>query len=99
LPVDAGPIRGEVDVRIDEAGEHEAIGKVDEGRAGGRGLETVLHRLDAAVANDDGRLAARLAARPVEQRAGMNDGEPALGLLRRGGRPDQQEKNERKDRG
>ena len=64
-----------MDVAVDQAGQHEAVGKVDQAAAGGHRREAVLHRLDPAAADDDAGALARRPAGPVEQGAGVDHGD------------------------
>src|SRR3546814_6858447 len=72
-PLLPGAVRREVDVAVDEAWKNEPVRQVDQGGAGGRLGEAVLDRDDAAVANDEGRVAAGFLTRPVEQGAGVDE--------------------------
>jgi hypothetical protein len=72
-------IRFEMDVAVDQAGEDETGGKVDQCGSGGRRSEAVLHGDDPAALDDDGRGSPRRPAGTVEQPAGMDDGHRAGG--------------------
>ena len=62
-----------MDVGIDQARQHEAVRQIDQARAGKWRDETVLDGFDAAVPNDDRRVAPGGTAGSVEQGAGMDD--------------------------
>ena len=73
LAFNAGAVRGEMDVAIDEPGQNEAVLQIDDRRAGGSLGEAVLNRDDLSFCDQDAGIASRLLARTVEERAGVDD--------------------------
>ncbi len=72
LALDAGPVGVEMDVAVDQPGQDEAVGKVDQPGARRHRHEAVLHRLDPPAADDDAGAAA--AAAGPAGRAGCRHG-------------------------
>jgi hypothetical protein len=64
---------------VDQPGQHEAVGQVDQPRARGDRHKAVLHRLDPAVADEDAGIVPRRLAGPVEQGACVDDGQVCRG--------------------
>jgi hypothetical protein len=75
------PVRGQMDVGIDQSWQHEAVGKVDQPRSRRRRCEAVPDRLDAPAPDEDRRVAARRPSGAVEQGPGVDDDD--IGRCRR----------------
>lgn len=78
LPFDAGLVRGQVDMAVDQPLQHEAGALIDHRSIRGNAVEgagskvTIAHRFDPVVADQQRRLLARSRSWPVEQGAGMD---------------------------
>ncbi len=82
LPEIAAGIAGEVDVKVDQAGQHRLVAELDRPRAGRGGLDAVDDADDAPVGDGNRRGTPIAAARVAYDMSGMDDG--GVGKRRRG---------------
>ena len=75
--LDPGPVAVQMDMAVDQAWQDEAVLQIDDSGARiGGGLDiAVPHRLDLAGPQDEAGGRARRLTRPVQQPAGMDDGD------------------------
>ena len=74
LPEIAAGIAGQMDVQVNQAGQHGLFGQMDHGCAFGRGQKSVLDAHDLAIGDDDRCRSARLTGGVRNHRSGMDIG-------------------------